>query len=89
MNDNAEVMVHPEHEHSRCPCPYCCLLPADGPPAWLRDEAAPIWCGDYFAELTAEMGNDVADECALSFAYGFEKGLVMRCSGPSGGRVCI
>ena len=73
-------MGHPEH--GSCPCPDCCLLPADGPPAWLLDRATPIWCGDYFAELAEEMGNDIADECALSFAYGFEKGLFMAMLRP-------
>ena len=52
------------------------------PPAWLLDKATLIWRGDYFAELAEEMGNDIADECALSFAYGFEKGLFMAMLRP-------
>ena len=64
-----------------CPCPDC-QLPADGPPAWLRDNAVSIWCGDYFTELADELGEDAAEECTLAFAAGFEKGIVMAMIKP-------
>ena len=64
-----------------CPCPDC-RLPPDGPPAQLRDTAAPIWCGTYYAQLAEEMGQDAAAECEAAFAYGFEKGVVMAMLRP-------
>ncbi len=63
-----------EEQNGACSCPDC-RLPPQGPPAWLRDKAVPIWCGTYYAELATEMGQDAAEECASAFAYGFEKGL--------------
>ncbi len=64
----------PEERNDACPCPDC-RLPPQGPPAWLRDKAVPIWCGTYYAQLATEMGQDAAEECASAFAYGFEKGV--------------
>jgi len=57
-------------------------LPADGPPAWLRDKAVPIWCLDYFTELVDELGEGAVGECTLAFASGFEKGIVMAMLKP-------
>ena len=53
MNGNADGIGHPE-EDSNCACPDC-RSPADGPPAWLRDKAVSIWCGDYFTQLADEL----------------------------------
>jgi hypothetical protein len=58
-----------------CSCPDC-RLPRDGPPAWLRDKAVPVWTGDYFTDLEEELGEDAAAECASAFAHGFEQGLI-------------
>ena len=80
MNRNADSIGHPE-EASRCPCPDCRLL-ADGPPAWLRDKAVSIWCGDYFSRLGDELGEEAAEEGTLAFASGFEKGIVMAMIKP-------
>jgi hypothetical protein len=74
-------------EDSSCACPDC-RLPADGPPAWLRDKAVSIWCGDYFTQLADELGEDAAEECILAFASGFEKGLVMAMIKPEWG-LCL
>ena len=80
MNGNANSTGLPE-EDSSCACPDC-RLPADGPPAWLRDKAVSIWCGDYFTQLADELGEDAAEECLLAFASGFEKGIVMAMIKP-------
>ena len=80
MNGNADGIGHPE-EDSSCACPDC-RLPADGPPAWLRDKAVSIWCGDYFIQLADELGEDAAEEGILGFASGFEKGIVMAMIKP-------
>jgi hypothetical protein len=80
VNGNADGIGHPE-EDSSCACPDC-RLPADGPPAWLRDKAVSIWCGDYFIQLADELGEDAAEEGILGFASGFEKGLVMAMIKP-------
>jgi len=64
-----------------CPCPDC-RLPPQGPPAWLRGKAVPIWSGTFYAELAKEMGQDAADESARAFAYGFEKGIIMAMLKP-------
>jgi hypothetical protein len=58
-----------------CTCPDC-RLPPDGPPAWLRDKAVPVWTGDRFTELEEDLGEDAAAECATAFAHGFEHGLI-------------
>jgi hypothetical protein len=58
-----------------CSCPDC-RLPPDGPPAWLRDKAVPVWTGDYFTELEEELGEEAVEECASAFAHGFEQGLI-------------
>jgi hypothetical protein len=58
-----------------CSCPDC-RLPDDGPPAWLRDKAVPVWTGDYFTDLEEELGEEAAEECATAFAHGFEQGLI-------------
>ena len=63
-----------EERNGACSCPDC-RLPPQGPPAWLRDKAVPIWCGTYYAQLATEMGHDAAEECTQAFAYGFEKGV--------------
>ncbi len=70
-----------EERNGACSCPDC-RLPPQGPPAWLRGKAVPIWCGSYFVELATEMGQDAAEECASAFAYGFEKGIVMAMLRP-------
>ena len=80
MNRNPDSIGHPE-EDSRCLCPDC-RLPADGPPAWLRDKAVSIWCGDYFTQLADELGEEAAEEGTLAFASGFEKGIVMSMIKP-------
>jgi len=64
-----------------CPCQDC-QLPADGPPAWLRDKAVPIWRGDCFAELAFDLGEGAAEESVRAFASGFEKGIVMSMIKP-------
>ncbi len=69
-----EDSSRPRRRNDACPCPDC-RLPRQGPPAWLRDRAVPIWCGTYYAELATEMGQDAAAESASAFAYGFEKGV--------------
>jgi len=81
MNGNADSTWLPEDEDSSCPCPDC-RMPADGPPAWLRDKAVSIWCGDYFTRLADELGEDAAEESTLAFASGFEKGIVMAMIKP-------
>ncbi len=58
-----------------CSCPDC-RLPSDGPPAWLRDKAVPVWTGDYFMYLEEELGEEAAEECVSAFAHGFEQGLI-------------
>ncbi len=58
-----------------CSCPDC-RLPREGPPAWLRDKAVPVWTGDYFTDLEEELGEEAAEECATAFAHGFEQGLI-------------
>ena len=70
-----------EERNGACSCPDC-RLPPQGPPAWLRAKAVPIWCGSYFAEMAMEMGQDAAEECEAAFAYGFEKGIVMAMLRP-------
>ncbi len=70
-----------EERNDACPCPDC-QLPPQGPPAWLRDKAVPIWCGTYYAQLATEMGHDAAAECETAFAYGFEKGIIMAMQRP-------
>ncbi len=69
-----EDSSRPRRRKDACPCPDC-RLPHQGPPAWLRDKAVPIWCGTYYAELATEIGQDTAAEHASAFAYGFEKGV--------------
>ena len=59
-----------------------CRLPADGSPVWLRDKAVPIWSGNYFADLAEDLGTYAAQECALAFGHGFEKGIVMAMLRP-------
>ena len=80
VNGNADGIGHPE-EDSNCACPDC-RSPADGPPAWLRDKAVSIWCGDYFIQLADELGEDPAEEGILAFASGLEKGIVMAMIKP-------
>jgi hypothetical protein len=58
-----------------CSCPDC-RLPPDGPLAWLRDKAVPIWTGDYFTKLEGELGYEASEECASAYAHGFERGLI-------------
>jgi len=70
-----------EELNGACRCPDC-RLPPQGPPAWLRAKAVPIWCGSYFAELAMEMGQDAAAECEAAFACGFEKGIVIAMLRP-------
>jgi len=69
-----EDSSRPRQRNDACPCPDC-QLPPQGPPAWLRDIAVPIWCGTYYAQLATEMGHDAAEESAQAFVYGFQKGL--------------
>ena len=64
-----------------CSCPDC-RLPRDGPPAWLRDKAVPVWTGDYFTELEEELGKEAAAECVKAFAHGFEQGLITAMRKP-------
>ncbi len=71
----------PKERNGACRCPDC-RLPPQGPPAWLRGKAVPIWCGTYYAQLAAEMGHDAAEECAQAFVYGFEKGTTMALLRP-------
>ncbi len=71
----------PRGRNGACRCPDC-RLPREGPPAWLRGKAVPIWCGAYYAQLATEMGGDAAEECAAAFAYGFEKGIIMTMLRP-------
>ncbi len=71
----------PKERNGACSCPDC-RLPPQGPPAWLRGKAVPIWCGTYYAELATEMGQDAAEESAQAFVYGFEKGIVMAMQRP-------
>ncbi len=76
-----ENSSRPGRRNDACPCADC-RLPPQGPPAWLRDQAVPIWCGTYYAELATEMGHDAAEECAQAFVYGFEKGITMAMLRP-------
>ena len=57
-------------------------MPPQGPPAWLRDRAVPIWCGTYYAQLATEMGHDAPEECAQALVYGCEKGITMALVRP-------
>ncbi len=80
----------PRRRNDACPCPDC-RLPPQGPPAWLRDKAVPIWCGPYYAELATEMGQDAAGELEASeFAVTVSRGLAMAASfGSASGMVPV
>ncbi len=71
----------PRRRNDACPCPDC-RLPPQGPLAWLRDTAVPIWCGTYNAQLATEIGHHAAEEGAQAFVYGFEKGITMAMLRP-------
>ncbi len=70
-----------EERNGACRCPDC-RLPRQGPLAWLRGKAVPIWSGTFYAQLAKELGQDAAEECARAFAYGFEKGIIMAMLKP-------
>ncbi len=71
----------PTGRNGACPCPDC-RLPPQGPPAWLRAKAVPIWSGTFYAELATELGQDAVEECIAAFVYGFEKGIIMTMLRP-------